>query len=176
MEMNIMYWIQNLHTPVLDQIMVFIFNDIVGSKGEFWVILGTLLFLFPKTRKTGVCLLASYLLAYVLGDGLLKDLIARPRPCAVDESVALLVKRSTSYSCPSVHSMIAFASASAIFWYHKKLGIAALVFAALVALSRLYFFVHFPTDVLFGAALGFLIGTAVSLMMKKVGVRESGKK
>ena len=63
--------------------------------------------------------------------------------------------------------MLAFASASAIFWYHRKTGIAALVFAALIGFSRTYFFVHFPTDVLFGSALGFGIGTAVCFLLKK---------
>ena len=63
--------------------------------------------------------------------------------------------------------MLAFASGSAVFWYHKKTGIAALVFAALIGFSRMYFFVHFPTDVLFGSVLGFGIGTAVCLLLKK---------
>ena len=104
---------------------------------------------------------------YFIGDGILKDLIARSRPCMIDETVELLIKRPTSYSCPSVHSMLAFASGSAVFWYHKKTGIAALVFAALIGFSRMYFFVHFPTDVLFGSVLGFGIGTAVCLLLKK---------
>lgn len=147
--------------------MVKVFNDLVGSKGELWILLGILLLLLPKTRKTGVCLLSAYIIAYYVGDGLLKNWIARQRPCAVDESVALIVSRPSSFSCPSVHSMLAFASASSVFWFHKKAGIAALVFAALVGFSRMYFFVHFPSDVLFGAVLGFVIGTLVCWLFKK---------
>lgn len=167
MGFDILYWIQGLHSPALDSVMVTVFNDFVGSKGEIWVLLGILLLVLPRTRKAGLCVLSSYIIAYFLGDGILKDLIARPRPCALDETVKLLVKRPSSYSCPSVHSMLAFASASALFWYRKRLGIAALVFAALIGFSRMYFFVHFPGDVLFGAALGFAIGTAVCWLSKK---------
>ena len=167
MEFDILYWIQGLHCDFLDTVMTAVFNTIVGAKGEIWVILGILLLLIPKTRKTGACVLSAYIVAYYIGDGILKDLIARQRPCMIDETVKLLVSRPSSYSCPSVHSMLAFASASSIFWYHKKTGIAALVFAALIGFSRMYFFVHFPTDVLFGAVLGFGIGTAVCLLIKK---------
>lgn len=172
MEFGILYGIQSLHCGFLDAIMKTVFDTVVGSKGEIWIILGALLLVFPKTRKTGVCVLSAYILAYYIGDGILKDLFARQRPCMIDETVELLVSRPSSYSCPSVHSMLAFASASSVFWYHKKTGIAALVFAALIGFSRMYFFVHFPTDVLFGAALGFAIGTAVCLLLK----RSDGKK
>lgn len=161
MELDILYWLQRLHSDFLDSVMVKVFNDFVGEKGEMWVILGILLLLIPKTRKLGLCVLSAYIIAYYIGDGILKDLIARPRPCMKDETVKLLVKRPSSFSCPSVHSMLAFASSSVIFWYHRKTGIIALVFAALVGFSRMYFFVHYPSDVLFGAALGFIIGTAV---------------
>ena len=167
MDFGILYWLQSLRSPFLDSVMVTVFNDIVGSKGEFWILLGILFLLIPKTRKTGLCLLSAYIIAYYLGDGILKNLIARPRPCMLDETVELIVSRPSSYSCPSVHSMLAFASASSVFWHHKKLGIGALVFAALVGISRMYFFVHFPTDVLFGAVLGFIIGTLVCFFGKK---------
>ena len=167
MEFAILNWIQSLHCEFLDTVMVLIFNNIVGSKGEIWLWIGILLLIIPKTRKTGLCVLSAYIISYYIGDGILKDLIARPRPCMIDESVELLIKRPTSFSCPSVHSMLAFASASSVFWYHKKLGIAALIFAALIGFSRMYFFVHFPSDVLFGSLLGFLIGTAVCFLAKK---------
>lgn len=171
MELNILYGFQKLHSSFLDPIVVTVFNTIVGSKGQMWLLLGALLLIFPKTRKTGVCVLISYALAYFIGDVLLKNWIARPRPCAVDETVSLIVSRPSSYSCPSVHSMLAFASAAAVFGFHKKAGIAVLVFAALVGLSRLYFFVHYPTDVLFGAVLGFAIGTGVCLLYNKAAAR-----
>ena len=167
MEMTLLQLIQSWHNPVLDKIMVVVFNDFVGAKGEIWVILGLILFLIPKTRRCGICVLVSYLLAYFIGDGILKELIGRVRPCNADPSVPLIVKRHSSYSCPSVHSMLAFASAVSVFMSNKKSGIFTLVFAALIGFSRMYFFVHYPTDVLFGALLGTLIGLCSSLLIER---------
>lgn len=167
MELNILYAIQALRNPELDRIMTLIFSTIVGDKGQIWVYLGIVLFLFPKSRKCGAAILLSYLLSYFVADNLLKELIARPRPCAVDETVELLVKRSTSYSCPSVHSAIGFASAGSLYLYNKKAGVVALVFALLVAFSRLYFFVHYPSDVIFGAIIGIVIAIIVRKMLKQ---------
>jgi len=165
MELTILHAIQSIRFPLLDQIMVFIFNDIVGDKGQLWVYVGILLLIFPKTRKCGICVLLSYLLAYVTGD-ILKDLIARPRPFMVDDTVSLLIKKSTSYSCPSVHSALAFASASSIYQRFKKPGTFVLIFAALVAFSRMYSFVHYPSDILFGAVLGIAVGFVVKKLVK----------
>jgi len=176
MELSILHAIQNIRTPGLDKIMVLIFSTIVGSNGQIWVYLGILAFLFPKTRRCGICMLVSYLLAYFLCDNILKELIARPRPFVVDDSVSMLVKKSSSFSCPSVHSALAFATASAVFFKRKDVGIAALIFAALVGFSRLYFFVHYPTDVLLGAVIGFFIGWFVTKMSERLYSRQSKKK
>ena len=113
-----------------------------------------ILLIIPKTRKCGAAVLLSYVVSFLIGNEWLKDLITRPRPRAVDDSVMLIVKKPGSFSCPSVHAYLAFSSAMAIFHYYRKAGIGVLVFAALVGFSRMYFFVHYPTDVLFGAALG----------------------
>ena len=52
MEFNILYLIQKLHSEALDAVMVSVFNNIVGSKGEIWVVLGMILLVFPKSRKS----------------------------------------------------------------------------------------------------------------------------
>ena len=108
-----------------------------------------------------------FILAYFIGDGVLKELIGRIRPCNVDTPVPLIVKRSTSYSCPSVHSMLAFSSAVSVFMNYKRTGIFTLVFAGLIGFSRLYFFVHYPTDVIFSAVLGTIIGCCVCRLTAK---------
>lgn len=117
-------------------------------------------------------MLVSYGLVFLTGQLILKDLIARPRPCHIDEAIELIVKKPSSFSCPSTHSAWAFAAATAIFMHHKKAGIGVYVLAAIIGFSRLYLFVHFPTDVLFGAVLGALCGLAsvklVNFVWKKV--------
>jgi len=166
MDFDILYAIQSIRTPLLDEIMVKVFNDFVGSKGQIWVWLGMIMFIIPKTRKAGAGVLISYLLAYFIGDGYLKDIFARVRPCNVVESIDMIVSKPSSYSFPSVHSLIAFASAMAIYMNYKKIGIVALVFAALIAFARLYYFVHFPSDVLVGSLLGIVIGFIVAKLLK----------
>ena len=153
MEFSILYAIQNMHNPALDS---FILNltKIMGSYGQIWLLTGVVLCIFKKTRKCGAAVLISYVLVFIVGQYGLKDLIARPRPCQLDETVKLLVKRPSSFSCPSTHSAWAFAAATSILLYFRKAGIGVMIIAALIGFSRLYLFVHFPTDVAFGALLG----------------------
>ena len=142
MELSILHAIQSLHNPILDQIMIVVFNNLVGSLGQLWIVVGLVLLIIPKTRKCGVAVLLSYLVSFLIGNEWLKDLIARPRPCAVDDT--------------------------AIYHYYKKPGIGVLIFAALVGFSRMYFFVHYPTDVLFGAVLGILTAFVVCVVLDKI--------
>ena len=168
MELSILHSIQALHNPVLDQIMITVFNTLVGSLGQLWVVVGLVLLVIPKTRKCGAAVLVSYFVSFLIGNEWLKDLIARPRPCAVDDTIQMIVKKPSSFSCPSVHTYLAFSSAMAIFHYYKKAGIGVFVFAALVGFSRMYFFVHYPTDVLFGAVLGIVTALVVCVLLDKL--------
>lgn len=122
MELSILHAIQALHNPILDKIMIVLFNDLVGPLGQLWIVVGLVLLIIPRTRKSGVAVLLSYALSFLIGNEWLKDLIARPRPCAVDDTVLLIVKKPSSFSCPSVHTYLAFSSAAAIYHYHKKNG------------------------------------------------------
>ena len=167
MDFNILYFIQSLRTPFLDKFFVLI-TSIPGNYGEMWVALGTILLLFKKTRKCGLTILLSYSLVYICGQYLLKDLIARPRPCHIDETIELLIKRPSSFSCPSTHSGWAFAAATSIFLFNKKFGIITYVFSSLVAFSRMYLFVHFPTDVLLGIIMGIIFAVITKKLVNKL--------
>ena len=167
MDFSILYAIQHLRCPFLDSFILFV-TKIAGNYGQIWLAVAALLLVFKKTRKAGFGVLLSYGLVFVIGQYGLKDLIARARPCHIDETVELLIKRPSSYSCPSTHSAWAFAAAASIFLRHKKGGIAAFAAAVIIAFSRLYLFVHFPTDVLFGAALGVICAYAAKLLIDLV--------
>ena len=166
MDFKILYALQSIRTPFLDSLWLFITN-MAGSMGEFWLIVGALLLIFRKTRKWGFSVLLSYALVFVVGQFVLKDLIARPRPCHLDETIQLLVSRPSSYSCPSTHTAWAFGAAASLFMNNKKAGIGACVAAALIGFSRMYLFVHFPTDVLAGVALGILMGLIAAFAINK---------
>ena len=167
MDFGILYTIQAMRSPALDQIMLGI-TKIMGSYGQIWLFVALGMIIFKKTRKIGICVFLSYVLVLVLGHVCLKDLIARPRPCHIDESIELLVKRPTSYSCPSTHTAWAFAGATSIYLYLKRAGIIAFIIAAIMGFSRMYLFVHFPTDVLFGIILGVVLAIISKIILEKI--------
>ena len=146
-------------TELLDTFFLIV-TKIAGSYGQLWVVVGLALLIPKKTRWTGIAVLISYVGVYIFGQMILKNLISRPRPCQVDQAFEMLVARPSSSSFPSTHSAWAFAAATAIFMKYKKAGIAAVVVAALIAFSRMYMFLHYPTDVLCGIVFGILLGIA----------------
>lgn len=157
MEFSILYAIPR--GPFWDAFFLSV-TKIAGSYGQLWVGIALLLLIFKRTRRAGVSLLIAYVGVFLLGQYGLKNIVSRPRPCQIDTAFPLLVARPSSPSFPSTHSAWAFGGATAIFLRHKKAGIAAYAVAALIGFSRLYLFLHFPTDVLFGAAMGVALGFA----------------
>ena len=157
MELSFLYAIPR--TPILDTFFLFI-TKMAGSYGQLWVIVGAALLIPKKTRRTGIAVLISYVGVFVFGQFILKNLFNRPRPCHIDQAFEMLVKRPTSSSFPSTHSAWSFAGATAIFMKFRKPGIAVFVISALIAFSRMYLFLHFPTDVLCGIIFGMLLGFA----------------
>ena len=157
MELSILYGIPR--TELLDTFFLIV-TKIAGSYGQLWVVVGLALLIPKKTRWTGIAVLISYVGVYIFGQMILKNLISRPRPCQVDQAFEMLVARPSSSSFPSTHSAWAFAASTAIFMKYKKAGIAAFVVAALIAFSRMYMFLHYPTDVLCGIIFGILLGIA----------------
>lgn len=130
----------------------------LGNNGTLWILLGIGLLCFQKTRKMGVGLLVCLAIEHTLCSTILKPLVARPRPFVQNPEVTMLIPKLSSYSFPSGHSASSFCAAVYLFGWNKKAGSLALIVAALIAFSRLYFYMHFPTDVLCGALLGSIIG------------------
>ena len=93
---------------------------------------------------------------------LLKGTFARPRPIAVLLDARVLVESGAGYSFPSGHATLAFAVAFVFAAKYPKFRYPLFALAALVALSRIYIGMHFPSDVLAGAALGSAVGLAVT--------------
>lgn len=159
--MNLEFWIldgiQNLKTPAADVLMPFITS--FGNGGVIWIVLTVILLLIPKTRKTGLILAAALILDGILCNLLLKNLVRRIRPCDINDAIRLLIPYPSDYSFPSGHTAVSFAAASALYFAGEKyLWKAALVLAAFIAFSRMYLYVHYPTDILGGALLGILCG------------------
>ena len=145
-------------------ICLFIFITKLGNSGLIWIVLGLALLCFRKTRKCGIAILLALLAELAICNGILKNLIARPRPYTLYPDITLYVPRLNSYSFPSGHAASSFAAAVTLFQFYKKSGIAAITLATLIAFSRVYLFMHWPSDVLAGA----LLGTVVALCTVKL--------
>ena len=156
-ELSILDWIQTLHMPFLDKIMVFITR--LGDAGIIWIVLSIVLLLIPKTRKSGAVMVVALVVDVLLCNIVLKNLVARTRPYDVNTGVHLLVAKLHDYSFPSGHTAASFASVTTLYLAgEKKLWKFALVLACLIAISRLYLYVHYPTDVLGGILFGVISG------------------
>lgn len=165
-ELKILDFIQTLHTPVLDKIMVGVTK--LGDVGIIWIILTAILLIIPKTRQTGGVMLVALVVQTVLCNVILKNLFARTRPYDVNTTVQLLVPKLHDFSFPSGHTSASFTAVSALYFSKDKLWKPALVLACLIAVSRLYLYVHYPTDVLGGLLLGVLSGYIGYKIMEKL--------
>jgi undecaprenyl-diphosphatase len=127
------------------------------------------------TGRRRLALLVAFAVALVMSDlvgaQVLRPLVGRMRPCfALRETVRWLAPASDVGSFPSLHAANFFAMAFVAWAADRRIGIAALAIAAAVALSRVYVGVHWPTDVLAGAAWGTLCAfTALAVARRRIG-------
>lgn len=157
---TILHWIRNtLVCPAMDLLMPKI--TLLGNGGAVWILAAGVLLATKKYRKYGAFLLAGLAVGVLVGNLTLKPLIARPRPCWLDPSVQLLIENPTDYSFPSGHTLSSVIGATVLTKANRKFGLLAIPLAAFIAFSRLYLYVHFPTDILGAAVLGVTIGLAV---------------
>lgn len=154
MEISFLEWLQTLHTPVLDRVMVFITS--LANAGALWIALSVILLAFKRTRRIGLAVGLALLMGAIGVNLIVKPLVNRVRPYDAVGFTQLLISRQADASFPSGHTQASFASALVLWHFNKKAGAAALVLAALIAFSRLYLFVHYPTDVAAGILFGAL--------------------
>ena len=174
----ILDWIQaNIANGFLDVFMPII--TAFGNGGIFWMACAAILLIFPKTRKTGLAMGIALALGLIVCNFILKPVIDRPRPFKVlaDMGVIinLLIKEPGPHSFPSGHTIASFEASVALLLSNKKLGIPAFILAILIAFSRLYLYVHYPTDVIASVILGTLFAFIGHFVAQKINLPE-GKK
>lgn len=130
----------------------------LGDAGMIWIIIGIVLLITRKHRKIGFFVLIGLFIGLIVGNGIVKNLVARPRPCWMNRDFQLLIPIPKDYSFPSGHTQAAVIAATIITLYKRKWGCIVIPLATVIAFSRLYLYVHFPTDVLGGAFMGLVIG------------------
>ena len=160
LEFAINDWIaSHLRSPILDPIMHAL--SFLGEVGWFFILVAVIFLCFKKTRRFGVAMAISLILSTLATNVILKPLIARPRPYEMRSIEGLdKVLMPSDASFPSGHTTVSFSAAFSLFWQDKKYGAPMLALAVLISFSRLYFYLHFPTDVLGGVVVGLLASLA----------------
>ena len=164
---------------LLDTVMPYI--TLLGEDGIFWIACAVILMLIPGQRRAGFSMGLALLLGLLICNVTLKPLVERIRPYDYQleyfgREIALLIEAQHDYSFPSGHTIASFEACTALMLHNKKLGIPATVLAVLVAFSRLYLYVHYPTDVFTSVILGFAIAWIASWIVNAIANSLPGKK
>ena len=147
MELTILDFIQeHMRNAFLDVVMPFV--STLGNAGFIWIALTIVLLISKKHRKTGILMALALVFDVIFCNGILKNAVARTRPFDVNTAAS-------------------FAAVTALFFAKEKYRYPALVLAVLIAFSRLYLYVHYPTDILGGILVGILCGVIAYLITRK---------
>lgn len=170
----LMFLQEVMRNPILNPIMKVITT--LGNAGIFWIILTILLLIPRKTRKIGCMSACALIFSLLINNIFLKNLVARVRPYNAIEGLLPLIRKPTEFSFPSGHAGSSFASAGVLYRkLPKKFGVPLLVLAILISFSRLYVGVHYPSDVLAGAATGIICSCLGEWLVNLAGKRRMRK-
>jgi len=178
-DLPILDWIQaNLQSELMDTVMPIV--TMFGDAGIFWIACALLLMIFPKTRRMGLGMGFALAMGLLVCNVTLKPLVARIRPYDYQIDILgrswesllaagrLLVDTPHDFSFPSGHTIASFEACTVLMLGNKKLGIPATLLAIAIAFSRLYLYVHYPTDVVASVILGTLFGILGFWLAKKI--------
>ena len=171
-DLPILDWIQeHLQCTFLDKTMPIV--TLFGDGGVFWIGIAVLLLFFAKYRKTGFSMGMALVLGLVVCNISLKPLVARIRPYDFQlqefgREISLLISAQHDFSFPSGHTIASFEACTVLLLHDKRMGIPATVLAILIAFSRLYLYVHYPTDVLVSLVLGIAFGLLGSFLVNLI--------
>lgn len=165
-EFYILNYIQNnFRNGFLDTIMPYI--SMIGMAGVLWILIAVISLITQKYRAFGKSLTFYLIFAFIICNLIFKPIVNRMRPYELNSMIHLIVPPEIDPSFPSGHTFFAFGTATVFFIYNKKIGIFMYILSSAIAISRLYLYVHFPTDVIFGMILG-IITAIVSHQIDKI--------
>ncbi len=175
-DLPILDWIRaHLTCPVLDAFFSTVTH--LADAGILWIVLAVVLLAIRRHRKAGIAMALALAMGLLLCNLIMKPLFGRIRPYDYQlqqwgQVIPLLIQAESDYSFPSGHTIASFESATVLLLYNRKWGIAAMVMASLIAFSRLYLYVHYPTDVLCSVILGVGIAIAADRLTQKLPIPE----
>ena len=160
--------ISKLRTKRLNKIMVGVTT--IGNSGIVWFAISVILLPFQKYRTSGIAMIIAIAISWLCGEIGIKNLVGRVRPCYKVDEEQLLIKNPPHYSFPSGHTTSSFAATTVMFLMHPLIAVPMFFLALLIAFSRTYLLVHYPTDVFAGLALGVITGFVVVPMVYSISV------
>ena len=161
-------FLQSIRSDFLDRIMIIL--STLGNLGAVWIISTALMLCFKKSRRGGLYSALAIAIEFIICNLILKNVFARPRPFTLNTSIAPIIKPPTDFSFPSGHAGSSFAAAAALKAAGSPFWLPAGILAALISFSRLYLYVHYPTDVIAGALLGIFSGWLSGAVLRRFGV------
>ena len=171
-DLAVLEWIQeNMRCGFLDSFLSFITT--LGDGGFIWILLAAALILIPRTRKYGLTAAAALIIGALICNVTLKPLIARIHPFKIVDTVRVIIPLPMDYSFPSGHTTSSFAAAFALMLTKARGWPAAVLLASVIAFSRLYLFVHYPSDVLAGVLIGLAAAEAGRRLLWRNGTAKS---
>lgn len=142
-----------LTAPFLDSVMVFMTQK-MNFTGAVIIAAALIWILGKRQDRVGLIVLVLLVLLTDLASNMMKHYFMRVRPCNALDGVRLLVGCGGSFSMTSSHAANIFAAMVFLTARYRKFWPVFISIAIVVAYSRVYVGVHYPTDVIVGAALG----------------------
>lgn len=161
------YISEKCKNKIFDKIMPII--TMMGNLGIIWLVISVLMLLKVEDRIIGISVILALILTTIIGEGIIKHIVKRNRPFQNYED-ELLINKPITYSFPSGHTASSFAALAVFLQMNGKLGLIMSPIATLIAFSRIYLKVHYPTDVIFGIVLGITCGVSVVSFLGRMAI------
>ncbi|MCI9282874.1 MAG: phosphatase PAP2 family protein [Lachnospiraceae bacterium] len=157
LDSSLLLWFQSIRQEWMTPFWKFVTS--LGDAGWFWIALALFLLCFRSTRRAGLAAFIALAIGALITNVIFKPSFARIRPYEVIDSLILLVEKQKDFSFPSGHSCASFAAVVALRKHlPRRIVLGLLILATLIAISRLYVGVHYPSDVLGGILIGTFAG------------------
>jgi len=153
-----------VHNKYLDIIMPI--TTVMGNLGVIWILIAIILILDKPYRVVGNSIILTLIISTIVGEGIIKHIVRRVRPCNKLENINAISLKPKSYSFPSGHTLSSFAAAEMLSMYFTEYKLLFMLIAFLIALSRLYLYVHYPTDVISGIIIGVICSKIIFTILQ----------
>ena len=154
-----------VHNRYLDIMMPIV--TFMGNLGIIWVVIAITLIVDKPYRVIGNSIILTLIISTIIGEGIVKHIVRRVRPCNRQDNISLLSLKPISYSFPSGHTLSSFAAAEMLSMYFTQYRLVFMSMAFLIAVSRLYLHVHYPTDVIAGFIIGVLCSKIIFIILQE---------